>query len=62
MTGRHIYVRLRRTAYADHELRTWADRLSAFLDAGSDCYVFFRHDADGTSALNALELLRLVDG
>ncbi len=61
LTGPFIYLRLRRTSYTEEELAEWADRLSPFLDAGSDCYVFFRHDADGASALNALEMLRLVD-
>jgi uncharacterized protein YecE (DUF72 family) len=57
LTGRTIYLRLRRSAYSAADLAEWADRLSAFLESGIDCYVFFRHDADGTSALRATELL-----
>ena len=57
LTGGTIYVRLRRSAYSAADLADWAGRLSAFLESGTDCYVFFRHDADGTSALRATELL-----
>ena len=60
LTGRSIYLRLRRTTYSDADLARWADRLSAFLDSGTDCYVFFRHDANGTSALRALRLLEML--
>lgn len=60
LTGRSIYLRLRRTAYSDSDLADWARRLTAFLDAGTDCYVFLRHDEDGTSALRALDLLEKV--
>ena len=50
-------MRLRRSAYSAADLADWAGRLSAFLESGTDCYVFFRHDDDGTSALRATELL-----
>ena len=48
LTGRFIYLRLRRTTYTDADLADWAARLRAFFDSGTDCYVFFRHDDDGT--------------
>lgn len=57
LTGHSIYLRLRRSAYTDTDLADWAGRLSAFLDSGTDCYVFFRHDSNGTSALHAADLL-----
>ncbi len=60
LTGRSIYLRLRRTTYSHADLARWAGRLSAFLDSGTDCYVFFRHDEDGTSALCALRLRELL--
>jgi uncharacterized protein YecE (DUF72 family) len=56
LTGSFIYLRLRRTTYADDDLARWADRLAPFLESGSDCFVFFRHDASGESALRALAL------
>ncbi len=60
LTGRFIYLRLRRTTYTEADLADWAARLRAFVDAGIDCYVFFRHDEEGVSALRAEELLQLV--
>ena len=61
LTGKHIYLRLRRTSYTEDELATWAQRLRAFLDDGVDCYVFLRHDESGESALRAVRLLELLD-
>lgn len=60
LTGRSVYLRLRRTAYSTEDVSRWADRLGPFLDGGTDCYVFFRHDEDGSSALRAVELARSV--
>ena len=60
LTGRFIYLRLRRTTYTESDMADWAARLRAFIDAGTECYVFFRHDEDGVSALRAEELLKLV--
>jgi uncharacterized protein YecE (DUF72 family) len=60
-TGNHVYLRLRRTSYTDDELSVWANRLDAFLADGVDCYVFLRHDEDGTSALRAIHLLARLD-
>jgi uncharacterized protein YecE (DUF72 family) len=59
LTGRSIYLRLRRTTYSDNELADWSDRLAAFLDAGTECFVFLRHDEGGKSALRAMKLLEL---
>jgi uncharacterized protein YecE (DUF72 family) len=56
LTGDVIYLRLRRTSYADSELEAWAQRLEAFLAAGNDCYVFVRHDERGESAVRAQRL------
>ncbi len=53
VTGRFLYLRLRRTEYEQAELRAWAARLAPFLNDGLDVYVFFRHDEDGASALRA---------
>ena len=52
-TGGFLYLRLRRTGYADAELDAWASRLAPFLADGLDAYAIFRHDEDGTSALRA---------
>ncbi len=61
-TGRFLYLRLRRTAYDETGLEAWAARIEPFLAAGDDAFVFFRHDADGTSALRALRLAELLGG
>ena len=60
LTGGLIYLRLRRTSYSDADLTDWSRRLAPFLAAGIDCYVFFRHDEDGESALRAVRLAELL--
>lgn len=55
-TADHIYLRLRRTSYAADDLAAWAERLEAFIADGIDCYVFFRHDESGESAMSAMAL------
>lgn len=60
LTGKHVYLRLRRSSYSPDDIRAWADRLAPFLDDGVDSFVFFRHDADGSSALNAESLSQLL--
>jgi len=60
VTGPRLYLRLRRTTYQSDEVAAWASRLTPFLAAGHDAFVFFRHDETGMSALRAIELERLV--
>jgi uncharacterized protein YecE (DUF72 family) len=60
LTGRFVYLRLRRTAYSGAELEQWATRLRTFAEAGTECYVFLRHDEDGQSALRAERLRALL--
>jgi uncharacterized protein YecE (DUF72 family) len=55
--GPFLYLRLRRAEYSVADLERWALRLEPFLADGVDCYVFFRHDEDGGSALCAEALL-----
>ena len=52
-TGPFLYLRLRRSAYDEEALDAWARRLVPFLDDGLDAYVMFRHDEDGTTAVQA---------
>lgn len=56
LTGPFLYLRLRRTDYDPAAIEAWAARLSPFLAAGHDAYVFFRHDADGAAGERALAL------
>lgn len=60
VTGRALYVRLRRASYSEAEVHAWADRLVPFVASGVDVYAFFRHDDDGTSALRAMDLRAAV--
>ena len=61
LTAAFVYLRLRRATYAEADLVRWSGRLQPFLAAGTDCFVFFRHDADGASALRAVELRRRLE-
>lgn len=60
LTGRSIYLRLRRTSYSPQEMASWAERLAVFLSDGVDCFVFLGHDEHGESALRAEKLRTLV--
>ncbi len=55
--GGFTYLRLRRQVYSAADIERWAERLEPVLAAGTDAYVFFRHDDDGQMALNAEALL-----
>jgi uncharacterized protein YecE (DUF72 family) len=59
-TGGFLYLRLRRTTYDEAALAGWAARIEPFLAAGDDAFVFFRHDADGESALRAIRFGSLL--
>jgi uncharacterized protein YecE (DUF72 family) len=56
VTGRQVYLRLRRTLYGTADLDAWAARLEPFLADGRDAYVFFRHDERGTTPGYAIAL------
>jgi uncharacterized protein YecE (DUF72 family) len=56
-----LYLRLRRSTYSPADIEAWAARLRVFIDDGADCYVFFRHDDSGESALRALALREAVE-
>jgi uncharacterized protein YecE (DUF72 family) len=43
-TPRFAYVRLRRTAYDDQDLRSWAARIAAARAAGTDVFCYFKHE------------------
>jgi uncharacterized protein YecE (DUF72 family) len=60
-TGSFLYLRLRRHDYEPGEMRAWAARLEVFLEAGTDAFVFFRHDPVGRATELARELRAAVD-
>lgn len=57
LTGRFLYLRLRRHDYEPDAIEAWAARIVPFLDAGTDAFVFFRHDEVG----RATELAAALD-
>jgi uncharacterized protein YecE (DUF72 family) len=60
LTGRFLYLRLRRHDYTTDELAAWAARLEPFLASGADAFVFFRHDETGRAAELAIALEEAV--
>ncbi len=54
------YLRLRKTGYADEELRAWASRIGPALAAGNDVYCYLKHEESGMSARTALRLGELL--
>jgi uncharacterized protein YecE (DUF72 family) len=54
------YLRLRKTAYADDELRAWAGRIERAMDSGSDVFCFFKHEEKGAGPILAERMARLV--
>jgi uncharacterized protein YecE (DUF72 family) len=61
LTGRFLYLRLRRDDYSAAEVERWAARIAPFLASGSDAFVFFRHDEIGRATELAAELRTAVD-
>jgi uncharacterized protein YecE (DUF72 family) len=60
LTGPFLYLRLRRHDYTPAEIEAWGARLSPFLDAGTDAFVFFRHDDTGRATEFAAALATAV--
>lgn len=60
LTGPFLYLRLRRHEYAPAEIGAWASRLAPFLEAGTDAFVFFRHDETGRATEFAAALSAAV--
>jgi len=54
------YLRLRRVAYTDDELRRWLDRIRA--KAWEDAHVFFKHEDEAKGPLFAERLRALAGG
>lgn len=60
VTAGHVYVRLRRTAYSDDQLKDWADFFLAQAAEGRDCHVYVRHTEVETPWRWADRLLELL--
>ncbi|MGQ0670963.1 MAG: DUF72 domain-containing protein [Actinomycetota bacterium] len=54
------FLRLRKTEYADEELRAWAAKIRLALDAGRDVFCYFKHEGEGASPRMAGRLRALL--
>ena len=54
------YLRLRKEAYADEEIKTWAERIAPALEEGRDVYTYFKHEDKGAGPIFAERLAGLV--
>jgi uncharacterized protein YecE (DUF72 family) len=57
-TASYTYFRLRETSYSPEDLLKIAARVECVLANGLETYVFFKHEEDPSSPLNAVEVLR----
>ncbi len=57
-TASYAYFRLREVSYSADDLKTIAARIERVLGQGLDTYVFFKHEEDPKSALDAVSLLQ----
>ena len=60
-TARFRYVRLRKHEYSQAELRRWAERFQDAFQQGQDCFVYCKHEDEGSPWLWADELSRLLN-
>ncbi len=56
-TASYTYFRLREVSYSAEDLKAIAARVERALADGGDSYVFFKHEEDPKSALDAVTLL-----
>jgi uncharacterized protein YecE (DUF72 family) len=54
------YVRLRRSAYDETALTGWAERLKKEAQAGKECFVYFKHEDEGSPWMWADRLLAFI--
>lgn len=61
-TADFLYVRLRKLAYDDAALQAWAAKFRAAHEAGKECFVFCKHEDEGSPWEWADRLRELVAG
>lgn len=54
------YVRLRRKAYDERDLEQWADKFRNMVGEGKSCFVYCKHEDEGSPWIWADRLLKLV--
>ena len=55
------YVRLRRSAYEERDLEQWAGKFRKTIAEGKSCYVYCKHEDEGSPWLWADRLLQLCE-
>ena len=61
-TGGLVYLRLRREAYEDDELKAWAGRIGEALAGGADVFCYLKHEDGAAGPRWATRLAELVHG
>jgi uncharacterized protein YecE (DUF72 family) len=56
------YLRLRKLEYSDDDIRAWAKRVWAMLEAGRDVFCYFKHEEKGAGPIYAQRMAALVGG
>lgn len=59
-TGSFRYARLRKSSYDTPQLRAWAERFQRALEKGQDCFVYCKHEDEGSPWIWADELINLL--
>jgi uncharacterized protein YecE (DUF72 family) len=59
-TGPDIYARLRKAEYSDEALFKWADYFKAAMAKGKNCYVYCKHEDEGSPWIWADFLLKAM--
>ncbi|UVT21782.1 MAG: DUF72 domain-containing protein [Nitrospira sp.] len=55
------YVRLRKSAYSESQLNRWAAHLQEASQKGKDCFIYCKHEDEGSPWLWADTLIRLLN-
>jgi len=58
---RFAYLRLRRTAYQDEDVRAWTRRIDAVRAGGTDVFCYFKHEDGGAGPRFAKRLMELSE-
>lgn len=54
------FLRLRKEAYTDEELRRWSERIGIAVSDGRDVFAYFKHEDDATAPRHAERIAALV--
>ncbi|MCW5798992.1 MAG: DUF72 domain-containing protein [Nitrospira sp.] len=60
-TADFIYARLRRSQYSINDLRRWGEYFVEARKNGRDCYVYCKHEDEGSPWIWADQLLKITD-